>query len=84
MSETVTPVEAAEQLCAAILADLDAGLSDTTIMIRYGISLNELQSLCGRRGHWMETFDNGDGAWAQSYRCCVLCGMPDAPEDYEP
>lgn len=74
--------ELSEQTELAILADLDAGIADTIIAHRYGISVSRVQAVCGARGHTFECFDDGDGIWMRSYIACVTCGAPDeGPSD---
>ena len=86
--ESVSEAEQ-ERWEAEILAALDgADYYDALDVAKYNdTTLDEVQRICGARGHEMETFDQGDPMTPhfQTWRCCALCGAPDEYEgDDEP
>lgn len=70
-------------LSDAVLTDLNSDeYNEEKIAELYGITVEEVQRICGARGHEMQTYDQGDATttYFQTWRCCCLCG---APDDYD-
>ena len=74
--------EAQEQAVLTALIDWDA----TDVAPEFGITIDDIQALCGRRGHTFETTDSGDmnTPYYTVYRQCIYCGAPDESEGDDP